>query len=93
MGPRVKPARLEKSAAAAAHLDLGETMAVEVAAQRRNDVVDIRSNHIAQLAMGARLARNGVDRTLRRSGDKGQHLKAVLPEDAFGRGELGFPQS
>src|SRR5262249_7775906 len=37
----VEPARAEKSAAAAAHLDLGKTLAVEVAAQRRNDVVDV----------------------------------------------------
>src|SRR5262249_38612075 len=30
----IKPARLEKSAAAAAHLNLGETVAVEVAPER-----------------------------------------------------------
>ena len=40
--------------------------------------------------MRARLARNGVDWTLRRSGDESQHLKAVPGEDALGWRELGF---
>ncbi len=40
--------------------------------------------------MGARLPWNGVDRTLGRSGDESQHLKAVPAEDALGRRELHF---
>src|SRR5262249_61661546 len=40
--------------------------------------------------MRARLARNGVGWTLRRSGDESQHLKAVPGEDALGWRELGF---
>src|SRR5262249_8837800 len=55
----VEPARAEKSATAAADLDLREAVAVEMAPQRRNDVVDIRSDHIPQLTMRARLAGNG----------------------------------
>src|SRR5262249_23301366 len=44
----VEPAGAKESAPAAAHLDLGETVAVEVTAQRRNDVVDVRSHHVPQ---------------------------------------------
>ena len=43
----IEPARLEESALAATHLDLGEAVAVEVAAQRRNDVVDVGADHVA----------------------------------------------
>src|SRR5262249_45164684 len=41
---RVEPAGAEESASAAAHLDLREAVAVEVAAQRRKDVVDVGSH-------------------------------------------------
>src|ERR671931_1855502 len=37
----IEPSRLKKSASAAAHLDLREAVAVEVAAPRRNDVVNV----------------------------------------------------
>src|SRR6266542_3479123 len=86
----IEPARLKKSASAAAHLDLREAVAVEMAAQRRNDVVYAGPDDITQLAVGARLARNGVNRMLRRSRDKGQHLEAVPGEDALGRAEIRF---
>src|SRR5262249_52931046 len=88
----VAPARPEKSAAAAAYLDLSEIVAVEVAAQRRNDVVHIGADDVTQLAMRARLARNGVDWTLRRSGDESQHLKAVPGEDALAGVSSASPQ-
>jgi hypothetical protein len=68
---RVEPAGAEESAAAAAYLDLCEAVAVEVAAQRRNDVVDVRSHHVSQLAMGACLPRDRIDRMVRRSGGEG----------------------
>src|SRR6516164_6759763 len=87
---RIESAGAENSALAAAHLDLDETVAVEVAAQRRNDVIHVRSHHVTQLAMGAGMARNGIDRTLRRAGGEGQYLEAVPTEDAFGRRELRF---
>src|SRR5438034_2011382 len=85
---RIESAGAENAALAAVHLDLNEAVAVEVAAQRRNDVVHVRSHHVTQLTMGAGMARNGVDRTLRRAGGEGQHLEAVPAEDAFGRREL-----
>ncbi len=62
-----------------------ETVAVEVAPQRRNDVIDIGTDHIAKLAVGARVSGNGVDRPLRRAGDERQNLKAVPAEHALGR--------
>src|SRR5262249_45080808 len=55
----IEPAGAENSALAAAHLDLAEAVAVEMAAQRRNDVVHIGSDHVTQLAIGAGMARNG----------------------------------
>src|ERR1700730_3562283 len=87
---RIEPAGAENAALAAAHLDLNEAVAVEMAAQRRNDVIHVRSHHVTQLAMGAVMARNGVDRTLRRAVGEGQHLEAVPAEDPFGRRELRF---
>src|SRR5262249_33648434 len=84
----VEPARAEKSATAAADLDLRKTVAVEVAAQRRNDVVDIRSDHIPQMTIGARLTGNGVDRVLRRASGEGQNLEAVPAEDPLRRREI-----
>src|SRR3989440_5718272 len=72
---RIESAGAENAALAAVHLDLNEAVAVEVAAQRRNDVVHVRSHHVTQLTMGAGMARNGVDRTLRRAGGEGQHLE------------------
>src|SRR5262249_61703697 len=68
---RVEPAGAEESASAAAHLDLREAVAVEVAAQRRKDVVDVGSHHVPQLAMGARLPRDCICRMVPRSGGGG----------------------
>ena len=84
----IEPARLEETGAAEAHLDLGKAVAVEMAAQRRNDVVGLGSDHIAQLAVRARIAGNGVDRPFRRAGGECQHLEAVPAEHALGRREV-----
>src|SRR5215471_11311270 len=87
---RIEPAGAENAALAAAHLDFLEAVAVEVAAQRRNDVVHVRPHHVTQLAMGAGMAGNGVDWTIRGAGGEGQHLEAVPGEYALSRRELRF---
>src|SRR5436190_1838659 len=87
---RIEPAGTEKTARTRAHLDFVKAMAVKMPAQRGNDVVDVRADHVAELAMRACVAGNGIDRVLRRSGREGQNLEAVPAEDALGRGEFGL---
>src|SRR5215510_5673371 len=85
---RIGPAGLEETALAAAQLNLLESISVEVAAERRDDVINVRAHHVAELAMGARLAGNGVHRPLGRASGEGKHLEAVPAEHALGRGQL-----
>src|SRR5688572_569475 len=71
-------------------LHVGEAVAVEMAPQRREDVVRVDADHVAQLAGRARARRDRVHRTLGVAGDEGEHLEAAPAEDALGRRQAGF---
>ena len=62
-----------------------EAVLVEMAAQRRQDLVRIGADHEAQLAIGDGAGRDGVDRPVGIAGLEGQHLEAVPAEHALDR--------
>src|SRR5215469_5214689 len=90
---RIEAACIEMPALCRSHLDRTEAVAIEMATQRWDDVVDVGADHIAKLTMRACDAGDGVHRTLRRPRKKGQDLKAVPAEYAFGRRQAGLAQS
>ena len=60
-------------------------MAIEVAAQGRNNIVDLRAHHVAELAISVSTAGNGVDRALWGAGSEREDFEAVPGIDALGR--------
>ena len=88
LGPRilrVEPRRIHDHVARLLELDLREAMLVEMAAQRRQDLVRIGADHEAQLAVGDGAGRDGVDRPVGIAGLEGQDLEAVPAEHALDR--------
>src|SRR6516165_612335 len=87
---RVEAAGVEVSTLHLSYLDVPEAMAIEMTTQRRDDVVDPCADHVAKLAVRPCDAGNGVHGTLRCAGVKGQNLKTVPAENAFGGCQAGL---
>ena len=71
-------------------VERGEAVGVQVAAQRRQDVLGVDADDEAQLAVGPRPRRDRVDRAGRIAGLEGEDLEGAPPVDALGRGEAGL---
>ena len=66
-------------------------MTVEMAAQRRQDLMRIGADHETKLAIGNGAGRDGVDRPIGIAGLEGQDLEAVPAEHALDRRQRLLP--
>src|SRR5258706_15984955 len=72
------------------HRDTLESVLVEVATQRGEDVFRLYTDHEPKLAIRYRARRNRVHRAIGIAAGEREHLEAAPAEDALGRREAGL---
>ena len=87
---RVEPGRVENVVARLGDGDEGKTVAVEMAAQGRQDLLRINPDDEAQLAARPGARRHGVDRFLRVAGAHRENLERAPGEQLFRRAQAGL---
>jgi hypothetical protein len=85
---RVEPRRSHRFVARLGNAHHRKTVALEVALQRRDDVVLLDADHIAQLAVRAGARRNRVHRLVGIAADEREHFEARPAEHALGGREI-----